>query len=178
MKWASSVILIGISISDTGLIKNHKTNKLLKPYQNKRNGYMYISFSINGKIYSKRVHRLVAIAFIENPNKYSDVNHKDGDKTNNKKNNLEWCTRSKNILHSYDTGIRKRKHERSKKREIKSRNRSKKSVYQYDMNGVFIKKYSSGYEASNENGVSSANISSVCLGKRKAAGDFIWKFTR
>lgn len=53
----------------------------------------------------KCVHRIVAECFLENPNNLPEVNHKDGDKLNNSVVNLEWCTRSHNIQHSYDTGL-------------------------------------------------------------------------
>ncbi len=52
------------------------------------------------------VHRLVAETFIPNPNKFKDVNHKDGNKLNNNVNNLEWCTRSYNLIHAYNNGLK------------------------------------------------------------------------
>lgn len=64
-------------------------------------GYPVVSISINSKRKICTVHRLVASAFIENPNNYSEVNHRDGDKKNNCAENLEWVERSENIRHSY-----------------------------------------------------------------------------
>lgn len=64
------------------------------------NGYHYILFTVGRKkVYNKRLHRLVALAFVPNPNNYPEVNHKDGDKLNNRADNLEWTTRSQNELH-------------------------------------------------------------------------------
>ena len=69
------------------------------------NGYHNVSFSVDGKVSKHKVHRLVAMAFIDNPeNKYT-VNHIDGNKTNNKVNNLEWATLSENNKHAYNTGL-------------------------------------------------------------------------
>ena len=54
---------------------------------------------------SIRVHRLVALYFLENPNKYPDINHKNGIKDDNRAENLEWCSKSMNMRHAYDTGL-------------------------------------------------------------------------
>lgn len=71
--------------------------------QNKtRNGYLIVYFSIGKKYQWHTVHRLVAETFLPNKDNLSDVNHKDGNKCNNKLENLEWCSRSYNIKHSYD----------------------------------------------------------------------------
>ena len=61
----------------------------------------------HGKGKRYKVHRLVAITFVENPNSFTEVNHKDGNKLNNTVNNLEWCTRSQNVKHSYDTKLKR-----------------------------------------------------------------------
>ena len=68
-------------------------------------GYLQVKFTINNKVYHKYIHRMVAEAFIPNPNNYTDVNHKDGNKQNNSVENLEWTTRSQNIAHAIDTGL-------------------------------------------------------------------------
>lgn len=64
-------------------------------------GYLFVSLSKDGKRYLKKVHRLVAQAFIPNPFRKPQINHKNGDKTNNGIDNLEWVTNAENMLHAY-----------------------------------------------------------------------------
>lgn len=96
-----------ISISDTGEIMNKNTGKILKQTANKA-GYLSVSIKPNGK-HGKakclRIHREVALAFIPNPLNLPQVNHIDGDKSNNTVSNLEWITASGNVQHAYDSGI-------------------------------------------------------------------------
>ena len=70
-------------------------------HKHKTKGYIYVSIIKNNKNYNLRVHKLVANAFIPNPNNYEQINHIDGNKTNNKVNNLEWCNCSYNIKDIY-----------------------------------------------------------------------------
>lgn len=71
-----------------------------------RYGYIMVCLRIENKNYFKAIHRLVALNFIENPNNLPEVNHIDGDKTNNNYSNLEWCDRSRNVKHAYDSGLK------------------------------------------------------------------------
>lgn len=92
-------------ISNYGRIWSKYTQRYLKPYL-KKSGYYSVGLTaINGKLKTERLHRLVALNFVENPNGYSVVNHKDGDKTNNRASNLEWCTVAQNTKHAYDNNL-------------------------------------------------------------------------
>lgn len=86
--------------------KRELASRLLKP--GLANGYFLVGLRINGKTHTRPVHRLVAQAFIPNPDNLPEVNHKFGDKTDNRASELEWCTESYNTLHSYDAGLRKK----------------------------------------------------------------------
>lgn len=90
------------SVSNEGHIKNNKTGKILSPCTD-TNGYLLVGLYREGKRSTKRIHKLVAEAFIQNPLNLHDVNHKDGNKSNNHETNLEYCTRSYNMLHSSRT---------------------------------------------------------------------------
>jgi len=83
-------------VSTDGQVRNKKTGKVLKPRVN-RGGYLSVVLYSNGKAISKYIHRLVAIAFIPNPENKPEVNHIDEDKTNNQVENLNWMTGKENI---------------------------------------------------------------------------------
>lgn len=95
------------SVSDDGEIRNDKSGKI-KAQRLNRYGYPITSIYKDGKAYTHRVHRLVANAFIDNPDDKPQVNHKDGNKCNNHLDNLEWSTASENLLHAYETGLEPR----------------------------------------------------------------------
>lgn len=90
-------------ITEAGLVINFKTERILKPSLNE-NGYLYASLWKNGQAFSRTVHRLVAEAFIPNPDSKPFVNHLDADRSNPHRTNLEWCTQSENIQHAYNLG--------------------------------------------------------------------------
>lgn len=71
-----------------------------------KDGYKKVRLQRNEKDKTVQVHRLVAEYFIDNPHNYDTVNHKDGDKTNNKVENLEWCNRSYQMYHAYEKGLK------------------------------------------------------------------------
>jgi hypothetical protein len=94
----------GYIIYPNGTIWSNKTGRYLKP-QKCSNGYLFVALRRNGKTIQCRIHRLVAIEHIPNPENKPEVNHKDGDKTNNQVYNLEWVTASENRKHSFDNGL-------------------------------------------------------------------------
>lgn len=89
----------GIAVCDFSI-----KGKILKPYFTGQKGKQYLVVSLAGK--QKKVHRLVAEAFIPNPDNKPQVNHIDGNKENNRVNNLEWVTNQENMDHSWNTGLR------------------------------------------------------------------------
>lgn len=103
-------------ISNFGRVKSLKfgKEKILKTPTNTHN-YPSIYLKENGKKKALRVHRLVAQNFLVNDNNYPDVNHIDGNKTNNKIENLEWCNRSQNEFHAYKIGLKNNNHKKGEK---------------------------------------------------------------
>ena len=95
------------SIDEDGRVWSHTTNKFISVVKNKRhNGYVEVTLWKNNKRKTFRLHRLVAIAFIPNPNNLPEVNHKNGDKSDNRVSNLEWVSPSENVKHAYSTGLK------------------------------------------------------------------------
>lgn len=148
-----------------------KKGKLLK-LQVSKSGYLYVCLCNNGKEKLCRVNRLVAEAFLPNPDNLPQVNHKDEDKTNNSVDNLEWCDNKYNI--NYGTCIERR----SKKMSdiLLNRKDLSKSVLQYTIDGEFIAEYKSTMDVKRKLGFDSGNISKCCNGKQKTYKGFIWKY--
>ena len=92
------------AISNFGRIKNVRKNRILTPVLS-QSGYLTYVFCQDGRKKGFRIHRLVALYFLDNPENKPYVNHKDGDKTNNNVNNLEWCTAQENQIHARSTGL-------------------------------------------------------------------------
>ncbi len=91
------------SISNCGSVRNDPTGRVLKPWINKHTGYKQVALGTPKKRYT--IHNLVATYYCDKEDQHEQVNHIDGDKLNNDYTNLEWCTRSHNIQHAYDTGL-------------------------------------------------------------------------
>lgn len=145
-------------VSNFGNVKSYvenKSGKLMIPGNNQK-GYKQLILRKNGKPYSRKVHRLVAEAFVENPSKLPQINHIDEDKANNKATNLEWCSAK------YNANYGSRKKVRGK------------VAYRYDLEGNLIDVWATTLDASKELGIARANILECIKGKRKTAGGYIW----
>ena len=94
------------SVSKNGDIRNDITGELKNPVKN-TDGYYRTDLYADGKRTTKRIHRIVGEAFISNPSNKSQINHKDGNKLNNRIDNLEWVTPSENMIHAFNTGLAK-----------------------------------------------------------------------
>ncbi len=92
------------SITPSGDVYSHRSCRLLKRY-NHPSGYKFTALHKDGKRHQRLIHRVVAAAYIPNPDNLPTVNHKDGDKTNNKVSNLEWMSYRDNNLHALETGL-------------------------------------------------------------------------
>lgn len=142
-------------ISNKGRIRSKHTNAILNP--SKTGGYYHI-----GLRYEKRkectIHRLVAEAFLPNPNNLPFVNHKDENKLNNNVENLEWCTCE------YNTNYGKGSLARNQR------------VIQYDTDGNALKVWESMKEASEALQIGHVGISACCRGIKRTSGGFVWTY--
>lgn len=157
-------------VTRDGRVISKRTGKELKGCVDNA-GYKKVSPRINGVKYQLKVHRLVAIKYLPNPNNLPQVNHKDGSKLNNNVENLEWCDAKHNIHHAHKNGLATNKHR-------------KKKVMQIDpKTGEVVAIYDSYREASKATGIRETNISAVCrkykaknrTKPRKTAGGFQWE---
>ena len=148
-------------ISDTGEVMNVRTNRIMRAAKQSR-GYLNVVLSKNGEKETFLIHRLVAEAFIPNPENKPEVNHKSENKQDNRVENLEWIWHKDNI--NYGT---------HNKRMIE---KLSKPVLQFSKTGEFIKEWSSLIKIHRELGYDCGNISKCCKGKLKSAYSFIWKY--
>ena len=170
-------------VSNYGNVKSLNYNKtgkekILKP-QITKDGYCRVLFSHNNKHKQHSVHRLVCTAFIPNPNNYPCVNHKSEDKTDNRVENLEWCTIAFN--NSYGTRLEKvsnvmkgRKH--TQEHIEKCAKALQKPIVQIDKNGLIIGMYDSIIQIERELGINNSSITKCCKGKQKFAGGYRWMY--
>ena len=150
-------------ISDEGEVRNRVTKYILKGRKSK-NGYYQVSIKNDetGKFVNQYIHRLVAIHFLDNKENKKEVNHKDGDKSNNKLDNLEWVTSSENQKHRHSIGITKT---------------SNRKIGMFDLDDNLIESFDSIVEAFTKlQKPSRVNIDSALQGKQKTAYGYIWKY--
>lgn len=145
---------------EDGRYANYKS-KDIKLSKN-RNGYFNANLWKNSKLSIKYVHRLVAEAFIPNPENKPQVNHKDGNKENNLESNLEWATILENARHAHRTNLTPNSYKPKK-------------VHQYDKQGNLINTYNSMYEATEAVNGNHGKIGMVVRGLRKTHKGYVWK---
>lgn len=152
-----------------------------------KNGYEQVNLSKCNKVKWFAVHRLVALAFLPNPDNFPCVNHKDENKLNNKVENLEWCSRSYNAR--YGTAKQRQlatlkerdpNNLRTQKgldtRKINGRQNARKSVIQMTMDGTIVNVFPSMSDAAKMTRSCLASICNCCKGLRKSTNKYKWKY--
>lgn len=147
-------------VSKPGKVRNIKSGRILKSSFN-THGYLVHFLYENNKRKCIPLHRIIATAFIDNPDEKPQVNHIDENKLNNDLRNLEWCTAKENSIHG--TRIKRIAEKHFKK------------VIQLDLNDNVLNIFKSMKQAEQETGVFASSISACCNGKAKRAGYFKWR---
>lgn len=148
-----------------GVVKRKKP--LILHQELSPDGYFRVSLCMENRLKHFSVHRLVATAFIPNPQNLPEVNHKDENSKNNCVDNLEWCSRKYNA--NYGT-LPQRESDWNTNHPKKS-----KAVVKMSLDGEILAEYPSINEASRQHGIGSECISRCCMGKQETSGGFRWK---
>ena len=193
-------------VSNLGQVKSLNYNrtkeaKILRLCKNK-DGYLCVHLHKNGKGYAKKVHRLVTAAFIPNPEGKTEVNHIDGNKTNNRVENLEWATHSENMHHAWETGLCKALKGENHPMHGKQLSEETKKKLSEALKGKYTGKYTGKknprarkvicittgetfnciLEAEEKYNIAHQSISKCCKGKYKSAGKLptgeklVWRY--
>lgn len=157
---------LGMSFIRTDLKPYTRSPGAVKPIKT-RLGYLCVELHKQGFAKRYLVHRLVAMAFLPNSNNLPEINHKDENKTNNRVDNLEWCTHKYNSTY----GTRATRIKDTIKRTGKAI-----PVLMYSKNGIFLCRFDAINEAAITMDISCGSIVECCKGKRKSAGGYVWKY--
>ena len=142
------------AVTSCGKVWSYRNEKFLKPWANNK-GYLIVDLWKNGKMEHFTVHRLVAEAYIPNPENLPQVNHKDENKTNNCLQNLEWC----DAKYNNNYGTRNEK--------------IKKPILQFDLDGNLIREWECASDVGRE---VQSNICHCLNGRHKTAYGYVWKY--
>lgn len=148
------------SVSKNGEVRKDTNNYMMKLQI--QQGYCHVTLQIDGKPKRFRVHRLVAEAFIPNPENKPYVNHIDGNRQNNKVENLEWVTPAENTQHAISTGLMLPTRERA--------------VVQFDLDGNKIAEYISISEAARQTNSQNEKICVCCQRQREQHNGYQWRY--
>jgi len=147
--------------------------KLLKQVKRK-DGYCGINLHRETVQNNFLVHRIVANAFIPNTENKPEVNHKNGIKTDNRVENLEWVTTSENLIHAHKIGIKHPNKNLLGKKGCE--HPTSKIVIKYDLSGNFLEEFQSTHEASRLTGINRGSICQCSRGEYNSAGGYKWKY--
>lgn len=165
-----------VEFSNLGRVKSYYRYSTGRILNNREvNNLGYVRIRIAGKRYS--LHRYIAKLFVPNPENKPEVNHKDGNKLNNRADNLEWATRSENQKHAYKLGLQKPSEKQKQATSKWNKENRIKKIYQYDMENNLIKIYNSCQECSKYFDTSEATISRHC-NQHKPYKNYILSYER
>ena len=163
-------------ISNLGNVKSLNYRRTKKEHILKKSisldGYYVVNLHKNKYIKNYKVHRLIAEAFIENPNNYPCINHIDGNKLNNSIDNLEWCTYGHNEKEAYRLGLRKGR----LKNKFGKNYPNKLNIIGMYKNGILLEKFYGTGEIKRKYNYCPVSILDCCKGKYKKAYGYEWKF--
>lgn len=147
-----------------------------------KNGYKILGIWKNRKRYSKKVHRLVAEAFIPNPHNFPQVNHKDENPANNHVENLEWCTCKYNInygSHNLKNALAQtgKKHTAEHILKIRKNAPASKPVFMIDAKSMeILAEFPSASEAARQIGGTATNVSFACRNQKSKYKGYFWRY--
>lgn len=155
-------------VSNEGRIYSTLKGGCLKTFPNK-DEYIKVGFNFKGRKYNKFVHRLVAEYFCEGYSPDKEVNHKDGNRSNNAQSNLEWVTRTENVRDCAKRGTLNISSATQKRRV---------PVSQFTMENELLAEFDSIVNAAKITGCNKDNISKVCNGHRTSCGGYKWQYSK
>lgn len=161
-------------VSSEGEVLSLRSNRILTVVKFYNSEYKAVELNVHGKAKKMLVHRIVAEAFIPNPNNYPIINHKDENPANNCVDNLEWCTYKYNS--NYGTCISRRVMNTDYK--FGADNPKSKTVYQFDLEGNLIDVFSSTYDAARFYDIDAKSIAKCCTGGLKQYAGYGWSYTK
>ena len=175
------------SASDNGNIKSNDRlgvdgrrlkEIVLKPWIG-NHGYLTVNLLVDGRSYRCLVHRLIAEVFLGEAHNDMEIDHKDGNKLNNAVINLEWVTRKENLRRAKNLGlivVSDRQKELREQISVIGREKNKKSISQFSLEGELIKKYETVLDACRENGYEPSALSRAASGKQKTSYGYLWRW--
>ena len=172
-KWKEIEGYTDYMVSNLGNVKSLKFDKEINLKSLKtKNGYFRVELYKDGKRKRKLIHRLVAEAFIPNSDNKPCIDHINTDKTDNRVENLRWCTQEENMNNPFT----KEKMSISNIGKLGREHHLSKSILQFSKDGEFIKKWDSIADANREFGILNGHISNCCGGIRKTAYGYKWGY--